>query len=133
MKITCNIEGKIALVTGANRGIGKAIVEAFLCRGAAKVYAAVRNPTSADALVECYGDTVAVVQLDLAKPETITAAADRAKDVEVVVNNAAVFKASTLFDPDSLDALELGMQINVFGLIRMAQAFAPILGKNGGT
>ena len=132
VKITCNIEGKTALVTGANRGIGKAIVEAFLRRGVAKVYAAVRNPASAGALVECYGERVAVVQLDLAKPETITAAADRTNDVEVVVNNAAVFKACTLFDPDSLDALELGMQINVFGLMRMAQAFAPILKKNGG-
>ncbi len=52
--------------------------------------------------------------------------------MEVVVNNAAVFKACTPFDASSLDALELGMQINVFGLMRMAQAFAPILRKNGG-
>ena len=90
MKITCNIEGKIALVTGANRGIGKAIVEAFLRRGVGKVFAAVRDPASADALVEGYGERVAIVHLDLAKPETITAAAERANDVEVVVNNAAV-------------------------------------------
>ncbi|HEV7930397.1 MAG TPA: SDR family oxidoreductase, partial [Nitrosospira sp.] len=132
VKITCNIEGKTALVTGANRGIGKAIVEAFLSRGVGKVYAAVRNPASAAALSERYGGRVAVVQFDLAKPETITAAADRAEDVEVVVNNAAVFKACTPFDPEAIDAIELGMQINVYGLMRVAQAFAPILKKNGG-
>jgi NAD(P)-dependent dehydrogenase (short-subunit alcohol dehydrogenase family) len=132
VKITCNIEGKTAFVTGANRGIGKAIVEAFLRRGVAKVYAAVRNPASAAVLSERYGERVAVVQFDLARPETITAAADRATDVEVVVNNAAVFRACTPLDPDALDAIELGMQTNVYGLIRVAQAFAPILKKNGG-
>ncbi|WON73125.1 SDR family oxidoreductase [Nitrosospira sp. Is2] len=132
MKITCNIEGKTALVTGANRGIGKAIVEAFLRRGVAKIYAAVRNPASANALSERYGERLTVVQFDLSKPETIMAAAHRARDVEVVVNNAAVFKAHTPFDPDAIDAIELGMQINVYGLMRVAQAFAPILKKNGG-
>ena len=132
VKITCNIKGKTALVTGANRGIGEAIVEAFLARGVVKVYAAVRNPASAVALTERYGDRVAVVKFDLAKPETIAAAADRAKDVEVVVNNAAVFKACTPLDLDAIEAIELGMQINVYGLMRVAQAFAPILKKNGG-
>lgn len=132
VKITCDIEGKIALVTGANRGIGKAIVEAFLRRGVAKVYAAVRDPASANALHRRYGNRLAVVQFDLAKPETIAGAANRAKDVEVVVNNAAVFKARTPLDADAIDAIELGMQINVYGLMRVAQAFAPILKKNGG-
>lgn len=132
VKITCNIEGKTALVTGANRGIGKAIVEAFLRRGVAKIYAAVRNPASANDLLERYGDKVTVVRFDLAKPETITGAADRARDVEVVVNNAAVFKACTPLDPAAIGAIELGMQINVCGLMRVAQAFAPILKKNGG-
>jgi NAD(P)-dependent dehydrogenase (short-subunit alcohol dehydrogenase family) len=132
VKITCNIEGKTALVTGANRGIGKAIVEAFLRRGVAKVYAAVRNPASAAALSERYGDRVAAVQFDLAKPDTINAPAHRANDVEVVVNNAAVFKACTPLDPEAIDEIELGMQINVYGLIHVAQAFAPILKKKGG-
>jgi short-subunit dehydrogenase len=52
--------------------------------------------------------------------------------VEVVVNNAAVFRACTPLEPDALSAIELGMQINVYGLIRVIQAFAPILKKNGG-
>ena len=132
VKISCDIKGKIALVTGANRGIGEAITDAFLHHGATKVYAAVRNLDSADSLIERYGDMVEPVQLDLGKPETITAMAKRTDDVHVVVNNAAVFKACTPLDSDAIDALELAMKINVFGLVRMAQAFAPILRENGG-
>ena len=132
MKMHYNIKGKIALITGANRGIGKAIVEAFLHHGAAKIYAAVRDLDSAVPLVEHYGGKVVPVQLDLIRPETIMAAAETAKDVQVVVNNAGIFIASTPMDSDAIDSLELGMKINVLGLIRMAQAFAPILKINGG-
>ncbi len=132
MKITCDIKDKIALVTGANRGIGKAIVDAFLDHGAARVYAAVRRLDSAAPLIERYGGKVITVRLDLTKPETITAMAGRTADVQVVVNNAAVFIASTPLSGDAIDALEAGMKINVLGLLRMAQAFAPILRQNGG-
>lgn len=132
MKITYDIAGKIALVTGANRGIGKAIVDALLHHGATKVYAAVRNLDTADPLIERYGDMVVPVQLDLLKPETIVAMAERAKDVQVVVNNAGIFRTCTPLDPDAIDALELAMRVNVYGLIRVAQAFAPILKENGG-
>lgn len=127
-----DINGKTALVTGANRGIGRAIVDAFLHHGATKVYAAVRNLDSADPLIEHYGDMVEPVQLDLAKPETIVAMAVRTDDAQVIVNNAAVYKAATPLDSDAIDALELAMKINVFGLVRMAQAFAPVLRENGG-
>lgn len=127
-----DIAGKVALVTGANRGIGKAIVDAFLHNGATKVYAAVRNLDSAAPLVEHYGDKVVPVRVDLAKPETIIAIAETTRDVQAVVNNAGVFIASTPMDSDAINSLELAMKINVFGLIRMAQAFAPILRTNGG-
>jgi NAD(P)-dependent dehydrogenase (short-subunit alcohol dehydrogenase family) len=132
VKINYDIKGKIALVTGANRGIGKAIVNSFLSHGATKVYAAVRNLDSAVPLSRQYGDKVVPIQVDLAKPETITAAAEAANDVQVVINNAGIFIASTPMASDAIDALELGMKINVFGLIRIAQAFAPILKANGG-
>lgn len=127
-----DVKGKIALVTGANRGIGKAILAAFLHNGAAKIYAAVRNLNSVIPIVARYGDRVVPVQLDLTKPETIMAAAETARDVQVVVNNAGVFIASTPMDGDAINSLERGMEINVLGLIRMAQAFAPVLGGNGG-
>ncbi|HEX8874474.1 MAG TPA: SDR family oxidoreductase [Nitrosospira sp.] len=132
LKITCDIKDKTVLVTGANGGIGKAVINAFLDHGAEKIYAAVRRLDSAAPLIERYGGKVAAVRLDLANPETITAMAARTADVQVVVNCAAVFRVSTPLDRDAIDSLELGMTINVLGLVRMAQAFSPILRQNGG-
>lgn len=126
------LENKIALVTGANRGIGKAIVDAFIAQGAAKIYAAVRDTASAQALVDTYGDKIVPLEVDLTKPETITAAAAQANDVDIVVNNAGVLKQATPLDPHAFDALRFELEVNVFGLMHIAQAFAPILKVNGG-
>jgi NAD(P)-dependent dehydrogenase (short-subunit alcohol dehydrogenase family) len=125
------IKDKIALVTGANRGIGKSIVETLLKNGASKVYAAVRNPDSAADLVKASSRVVAL-ELDLAKPATIVAAAKVAKDVQLVVNNAGVLKAANPLAAGAIDALQFELDVNVFGLIRMARAFAPVLAANGG-
>lgn len=130
--MSIDVKDKVAIVTGANRGIGKAIVESFLEAGAAKVYLAVRNPSSAQALVDAYGDKVAVLQVDLSKPETISAAASAASDVDVVVNNAGIlFNASPLSD-NAISDFHKEFDVNVIGLIHMAQAFAPVLKANGG-
>jgi NAD(P)-dependent dehydrogenase (short-subunit alcohol dehydrogenase family) len=126
------IRNSVALVTGANRGIGKAIVDGLLSRGAAKVYAAVRDPSSADDLVKIYGSKVVPIQLDVTRPETIEAAARTACDVTLVVNNAGVLRNATLLSNDALDALDFEMNVNVHGLLRVAQAFTPILRQNGG-
>lgn len=127
-----DIENKIALITGANRGIGKAIVETFLKKGAKKVYLGVRTLSTADPLIEKYGNRVEAILIDLAKPETILAAAKQATDVEIVVNNAGILQKATPLDSGAIDALHLEMEVNVGGLIRMAQAFAPVLKANGG-
>ena len=132
MSMTYDVENKTALVTGANRGIGKAIVESFLEKGAKKVYAAVRTLSSAQPLIDQYGDKVEAIHIDLAQPETITAAAQQAQDVEVVVNNAGILKNSAPLDETAIDTLSMEIDTNVGGLIRMAQAFAPVLKQNGG-
>jgi len=132
MNISYDVKDKVALITGANRGIGKSIVEVFFDNGAAKVYAAVRNTDSAAELVQKYGERLVPVTLDLEKPETITAAAGLTSDVEIVVNNAGVLRNSSPLADDAIESLAYEMNINVVGLMRMAQAFAPVLKQNGG-
>lgn len=130
--MTFDVKNKTILVTGANRGIGKAILEEALHRGAAKVYAAVRSIDSADTLVAEYGDRVVPIRVDLNDPDSITAAAETATDVDVVVNNAGVLKTSSAISSDAIESLQFEMNANVYGLIRVAQAFAPVLKANGG-
>lgn len=127
-----DVTGKTALVTGANRGIGKAIVDSLIQHDAARVYAAVRNIETAKPLVDQYGEKVEPVHVDLSKAETIRAAAKTAGDVQVVINNGGVLHPATPLDKEAVHSLQQELEVNVFGLIHMAQAFAPVLEKNGG-
>lgn len=126
-----DVKGKTALVTGSNRGIGKAIVDALLAHGAAKVYAAARDPGSVRSQVEASGGRVVAVALDLERPETIEAAAVN-RDIALVVNNAGVLQAASLLSAEAEDALRKEVEVNVIGQMRMARSFAPVLAANGG-
>ncbi|MGB5211362.1 MAG: SDR family oxidoreductase [Gammaproteobacteria bacterium] len=127
-----SVKDRVVLITGANRGIGKSIVEEFLRAGARKIYAAARNPASLDALTTAHGDRVAPLRIDLNDPASITAAAQEATDVEIVVNNAGILSIANPLASSAVAVMQEEMEVNVYGLMRMAQAFAPVLKANGG-
>jgi NAD(P)-dependent dehydrogenase (short-subunit alcohol dehydrogenase family) len=130
--MTYDINNKVALVTGANRGIGKTLVGALIAAGASKVYAVVRNVDSAVSLVQTFGDKVVPITIDLSNPDTIKQAAQVATDVQIVINNAGVLKAASPLDESAVSNLKFEFDVNVYGLLHMAQTFAPVLKKNGG-
>lgn len=127
-----DVTGKTALVTGANRGIGLAIVHQLITSGVDKVYLAVRQTASVQPLIAQYADKVVVVEMDLTNASSINRAAHIAEDVELVINNAGILINATALDSEAISALETQININVIGLMRVAQAFAPVLAKNGG-
>ncbi|MEW7996485.1 MAG: SDR family NAD(P)-dependent oxidoreductase, partial [Candidatus Thiodiazotropha endolucinida] len=127
-----SVKGRIVLVTGANRGIGKSIVEEFLLAGASKIYAAARNPESLKPLTDAYGERVVALRIDLNDPASITTAARQAGDVEIVINNAGMLNIANPMAGNAVAAMQDEMEVNVYGLMRMAQAFAPLLKVNGG-
>ncbi|WP_234534997.1 SDR family oxidoreductase [Streptomyces shenzhenensis] len=117
-----NINGATALVTGANRGIGRHLAAQLVERGA-KVYATARRPESIDL------DGVEVLALDISDPDAVTAAARTAGDVNLLVNNAGIGGGPLLGD---LREVRAALDVNFWGTLSMARAFAPVLAANGG-
>ncbi|MDY0291415.1 MAG: SDR family oxidoreductase [Desulfuromonadaceae bacterium] len=126
------IEGKTALVTGANGGIGSALVQELLNRGARKVYAGVRNVEAAQALPVLTQEKVTLVELDITAPASIAAAAVACTDVDMLFNNAGCNRITPLMDSTALEAARIEMEINYFGTLGVCQAFAPVIKAQGG-
>jgi NAD(P)-dependent dehydrogenase (short-subunit alcohol dehydrogenase family) len=120
------IKGSVALVTGANRGIGRAFARALIDHGAKKVYAGVRDPAGVS------DPDVVPVRLDVTDEESVASAAFIASDVSIVVNNAGVGGASTKLLEGAFDGARQAMEVNYFGTWAVARAFAPVLARNGG-
>jgi len=120
-----NIKGSTVVVTGGQRGLGKAVVDEFLQRGAAKVYATARSPKPSE------DPRVVSVELDVTKTDSVAALAITAADADIVINNAGIIGGRNLLSSD-IEEVRAVFETNYFGALRVAQAFAPILADNGG-
>lgn len=126
-----NIKGAVALVTGANRGLGMHFVEALVEFGASKIYTTARNIETLGPLVRKHEGLVVPLALDVTEQAQVDAVTEEAQDVTLLMNNAGVLNGRSLLESDDLSGLEYEMSVNVFGLARMCQAFAPIIEANG--
>jgi NAD(P)-dependent dehydrogenase (short-subunit alcohol dehydrogenase family) len=120
------IRNSVAFVTGANRGLGRAYAQALLDAGAAKVYAAARDPNR----VSQTG--VMAIRLDVTDPASVAAAASIAGDAQIVINNAGIAERKPLLGEDGEAVLRRVMETNLYGILNVSRGFAPVLKANGG-
>lgn len=129
-----DIKDKVIFITGANRGIGKAFAITALAQGAKKVYACSRDEAKLAELMVAGGDRLVPITLDVTNQEQVDAAAARAKDVEILINNAGM--GASLNAPLAASSDETGMRAemdtNYFGIVKLVRAFADTLKNNGG-
>ena len=123
------IKGSTALVTGANRGIGRALVGALLNAGAAKVYAAARRIDTLEHFLD--NKRVLPVSVDVTDDKAIATLAERTRDVTLLVNNAGVLDFGPVLDAP-LTAFERNFATNFYGVLAASRTFAPVIERNGG-
>jgi NAD(P)-dependent dehydrogenase (short-subunit alcohol dehydrogenase family) len=128
--VSAAVAGSVAIVSGGNRGIGRAFVEELLAGGAAKVYCGSRN--LGDVPAELVAAGAVAVQLDITDRQSVAAAAAACPDVTVVVNNAGLHGRDRLVLASDPDMARREMEVNYFGNLNMIRAFAPVLAANGG-
>ncbi|MCF7754539.1 SDR family oxidoreductase [Paenibacillus xylanexedens] len=119
-----NISKQVAIVSGANRGLGKELALELLARGT-KVYAGARSPESIDLR------GAIPLQLDITDPHSVMAAAEVASDVTLLINNAGSATGASLLTGE-LNDIHLEFNTHVFGTLSMIRAFAPVIENNGG-
>jgi NAD(P)-dependent dehydrogenase (short-subunit alcohol dehydrogenase family) len=126
-----HVRGSVALVTGANRGIGRALVESLLANGVQKVYAAARRETDLEPIVALDERRVIAVAIDVTDVNQLENAAQSARDVNLLFNNAGVLAFGSVLDVPT-DAFKHNFDVNTFGLLNATRAFAPALEQNRG-
>lgn len=130
--MSMKIDGTVALVTGANRGIGRAIVETLIERGAGKVYATARNPKQLDDLRSKYGDRLVPLKLDVTDTAQLRSVAEQVGDVQIVINNAGVALGQDVTSDDVVDHARKEMEVNYFAPLALTTRLAGTLKNNGG-
>lgn len=120
------LQNSTVLITGANRGLGRAFAEALLARGAHKIYAAARDVASVDL------PGVVPIQLDVTRSETLDAALDSLGDVSFVINNAGISRGGGVLAARPLARAREEIETNYLGPLALSAALAPVLAKNGG-
>lgn len=120
------IEGCTALVTGANRGLGRAFAAALVARGAARVYAAARDPGAIDLA------GVDPVALDVTRDADIARVVAQCGDVTLLINNAGIFEPGSLMADDATASLRRQIAVNAVAPLALSHAFAPVIAANGG-
>jgi short-subunit dehydrogenase len=126
------ISGSVALISGANGGIGSVFAKELLARGAAKVYVAARDTTTLRELLSTGDSRLVALPLDVTDPDQVAAAASVASDVTLLVNNAGAAAFTGSISVDNLDNARREMDVNYFGLLALTRAFAPQLKATGG-
>ncbi|WGL59232.1 SDR family oxidoreductase [Pigmentibacter sp. JX0631] len=120
------LKGKSILITGANRGIGRALVEQALEFGAQKIYATARN---IDKLSHFNAKNIEKVELNINSKESIERLALKIKDVEILINNAGVLGFGSTLNA-KIEDIEKDFQTNFFGTLNVIRAFAPSITQN---
>ncbi|MFW9264111.1 SDR family oxidoreductase [Nostoc sp. CALU 546] len=124
--------GAIALVTGANGGLGKYFVEGLRAQGVAKIYAGARKVDALAEIVATDPQRIIPIQLEITDEESVRQAALKCQDVNLLINNAGVGLNQGLIAAPDLSSARAEMEVNYFGTLIMCRAFAPILKQNGG-
>jgi NAD(P)-dependent dehydrogenase (short-subunit alcohol dehydrogenase family) len=125
------IEQSVALVTGANRGIGRSLVACLARSGASRIYATARDPKALDEVVAIDPKRIVALKLDVTNQQDVEAAAKRAPDVNLLINNAGVLTSYNILS-SSKEQLQQDFAVNFFGMLAVVKALLPALERANG-